>query len=467
MAALSRKARKERNYRILSDIYAFLVYAILYIPVAVMMAFSFNDQRYNYYWNGSKVDTWIEWKITGQSVTNNTSTVRVVLYSAATFSSSTSYSGTANYGYVTYDNGTKQWLSISGYNFSNYQVNKFADYTFTIPHNSDGTKTVTLQGSWSTSHSSYISGGNVSGQVTLTRIARASSISNLTTNLGTAGTITITRQSSDFTHTLTYSFGSSTGTIATKTTNTSVSWTPPVSLISQFGANEKSKTGTLTCETFSGNTSVGTSTSTLTLTIPNTSMNNISGRYGTAVTIPAYNSCTSGLSYTFAYQYGGIWHTIGTSTTKEISWTLATDRIGDVENSSTGDVPIRVRTYRGTTLINEATAMAHMSIPPNTSSATSGTIGSSLTISISKAHSKLTSTIKYSFGSVTNQTIATTTTSTSVSWTPPTSLLEEIPNSASGTGIIYVYTYNGTAPCGAVSYVLTLSAASSVVPTSS
>lgn len=50
--AASKKAKKEKRNRILGDIYAFLVYAILYIPVAVMMAFSFNNQRYNYYWNG-------------------------------------------------------------------------------------------------------------------------------------------------------------------------------------------------------------------------------------------------------------------------------------------------------------------------------------------------------------------------------------------------------------------------------
>ena len=29
-----------------------LIYAVLYIPIVVMMVFSFNDQRYNYYWNG-------------------------------------------------------------------------------------------------------------------------------------------------------------------------------------------------------------------------------------------------------------------------------------------------------------------------------------------------------------------------------------------------------------------------------
>ena len=44
--------RKRRRNRIISDLYAALVYTVLYIPVAVMMIFSFNNQRYNYYWSG-------------------------------------------------------------------------------------------------------------------------------------------------------------------------------------------------------------------------------------------------------------------------------------------------------------------------------------------------------------------------------------------------------------------------------
>ena len=50
--ALTRKEKKARNINRLCNVYAFLVYMVLYIPVAVMMVFSFNDQRYNYYWNG-------------------------------------------------------------------------------------------------------------------------------------------------------------------------------------------------------------------------------------------------------------------------------------------------------------------------------------------------------------------------------------------------------------------------------
>ena len=87
------------------------------------------------------------------------------------------------------------------------------------------------------------------------------------TTMGSANNITITRASSSFTHTLTYSFGSATGTIATKTTSTSVSWTPPTSLASQI-PNSTSGSCTLTCYTYNGSTLVGTSTATVTLSVP-------------------------------------------------------------------------------------------------------------------------------------------------------------------------------------------------------
>lgn len=415
--------------------------------------------------NGGTTDTWIEWAVTERSISANTSTVRAILYSQNTAGKTSNYSGNAEYGWVSYNNGTKQWLTISGYNYANYNINKFADHTWTIAHNDDGTKTISLQGQFTTK-SSWITGGSVNGNVTLPRIARASTISNLNTRLGTTGTITITRQSSDFTHTLTYTFGSASGTIATKTSNTSVSWTPDVSLINQFGANSSSGTGTITCTTYSGNTAVGTSTSTLTLTIPNSSLANVSGTFGSALTLTASNACSSGLTYTFAYYNGSSWQSINSTTNKTQSWTPNTSLIANVSNASSGSFNIRVITYRGSTAINTATATATLTIPKNTSSAVSGTIGSALSISITKAHSNLTSTITYSFGSASG-TIATTTSSTSQSWTPPTSLLTQIPNSTSGTGSITITTYNGTASCGSNSYALTLSAANSVVPTSS
>lgn len=38
--------------RRLGNLYALLIFAFIYLPIVVMVVFSFNDQRNNYYWNG-------------------------------------------------------------------------------------------------------------------------------------------------------------------------------------------------------------------------------------------------------------------------------------------------------------------------------------------------------------------------------------------------------------------------------
>lgn len=50
--SMTTRAKKKRSLKLLADLYAILIYAVFYIPVVVMMAFSFNDQRNNYYWAG-------------------------------------------------------------------------------------------------------------------------------------------------------------------------------------------------------------------------------------------------------------------------------------------------------------------------------------------------------------------------------------------------------------------------------
>lgn len=417
--------------------------------------------------NGSKVNTWVEYKVTSQSVANNTSTIRVVLYSQATWDSGTAHEVTKEYGYVNIDSSQQKYSMTGGYDFGNKKLNKFADHTFTVTHGTDGKKTVTIGGAWSDNWSSYISGGSASASVTLPQIARASTISNLSTTLGTAGTITITRQDTSFRHTLQYSFDNSNWTnIATGIVAGSYSWTPSVDLISSF-SNSKTKTGYLRCITYtSGNVQVGTKTSTLTLTAPSSSLSNVTGTYGTALTLTATNACSSGLTYTFQYYNGSAWTSIASGVTgKTRSWTPATSLIANVDNASTGTISIRVITYVGTATVNTASATATLTIPKNTSSARSGTIGNALSIPITKAHSKLTSTITYSFGSKSNVIIVEKTTSTSYSWTPSTSLLTEIPSATSGVGTIKIESFNGTKSLGSNTYELTLAVANNVVPT--
>ena len=85
--------------------------------------------------------------------------------------------------------------------------------------------------------------------------------------MGTSMTIGITRYVNTYTDTITYKFGTATGTIVTKTGNASVSWTPPTTLASEI-PNASSGALVLTCTTYNGNTVVGTSSITVSLAVP-------------------------------------------------------------------------------------------------------------------------------------------------------------------------------------------------------
>lgn len=95
----------------------------------------------------------------------------------------------------------------------------------------------------------------------------ASTLSAQPGDIGSAIPITIDRENTSFTHTLKYDFYNASGTIKEKTTATSVSWTPPMSLCSEIPSN-LSGTCTITCETYSGNTLVGSTDCTVNLTVP-------------------------------------------------------------------------------------------------------------------------------------------------------------------------------------------------------
>lgn len=140
----------------------------------------------------------------------------------------------------------------------------------TVSHVSDGSKSLAISAVFyirATLSGTYYDSISASANITLDSIPRASSVSAANMTMGTAGKINISRASSSFTHTLTYSLGNSSGTIATKTTATSVSWTPPISLASQI-PNATSGTCTITCTTYNGNTNIGSKTCTFSLTVP-------------------------------------------------------------------------------------------------------------------------------------------------------------------------------------------------------
>lgn len=135
----------------------------------------------------------------------------------------------------------------------------------TIAHDSDGGKTMPFSVYTPDTRNLSPTYGppeiRLTGTWKLTTIPRASSISAINADIGSDTLITISRASSAFTHTVTYKFGSLTGTIAKKTTKTSIPWTVPTSFYGQI-PNAKYGTVTLTCQTYSGSTLLGSKTAT-------------------------------------------------------------------------------------------------------------------------------------------------------------------------------------------------------------
>lgn len=209
--------------------------------------------------NGFKLR--LDYEVTKQSTADNKSTVHMVLYLYANTTGSYNQDGDAYWSI----NGKKTYYTFS-YTSPAWYV--LGERTEEISHNNDGTKTVTLSGVWC----SAISGGwvpyslSVSGEVTLPTIPRATTPGIGGVTMGETAHISLPRASSGFTHTLRYVFGGAAETIASGVT-TGYDWLVPESLAAQIPDAASGK-GTLTCETYSGSTLIGTKSVTFTASVP-------------------------------------------------------------------------------------------------------------------------------------------------------------------------------------------------------
>lgn len=197
-----------------------------------------------------------------QSITNNTSNVTVSVRFYRTNTGYTTYGTGTLYVKI---NGTTYTQSVTPYDeITNSGITLFTK-TLDIAHGDDGAKTLTCS-AW-ISHNAPLTSTEQSYSQVLTTIPRKSTMSVSNGTLGTAQTLTVTRKSTSFTHTITYTCGSYSGTICTKSSNTSISWTPPLDLAT--GApNGTSVYVSFTITTYNGNTAIGSNTSSITCVIP-------------------------------------------------------------------------------------------------------------------------------------------------------------------------------------------------------
>lgn len=137
--------------------------------------------------------------------------------------------------------------------------------TVTLTHNSVGERSFSV----SISAGIYTSAVNASGTATFTldTIPRASTVTGTGLVFGQEGTLNISRASSSFTDTITYSLGGYSGTIATKTSAASVAWTPDVNMMNAV-PSATSAAVSVTCKTYSGDTLIATKTTTVTVSVP-------------------------------------------------------------------------------------------------------------------------------------------------------------------------------------------------------
>lgn len=184
-----------------------------------------------------------------------------------------------NTGYTTYGTGTV-YCKINGTQYSEGVTSSdkithsgivLFTKTLDIPHNDDGTKTLTCS-AW-IDHNSVDSSEQSYSQE-LTTIARASQPSlvtypNTTQNIGDFGeefSIHMNTASQSFTHTVRYEYGNRSGTIATGVVN-GTTWAVPLEFMNDI-PNDTSGSGRIYVDTYSGSTKVGTKYTGFTATVP-------------------------------------------------------------------------------------------------------------------------------------------------------------------------------------------------------
>ena len=221
----------------------------------------------------------IAWTVDSQSVANNTSSVTVKVQLVSTGASYTINSSASKSGSVTI-NGTKYTFSFTA-SLSGNQTKTLYTKTVTVSHNADGTKTCSFSATCGinvTLSGTYYGNVTASGSGVFDTIARASTISSITSSVSVNGTntctVNITRAASSFTHTVVFSFGSYSKT--TTGVGTSTSYAIPTSWINAI-PNATSGTAKVTVTTYSGSTKIGSAVSkNFTLTVPSTVVPTIS-----------------------------------------------------------------------------------------------------------------------------------------------------------------------------------------------
>ena len=294
-------------------------------------------------------------------------------------------------------------------------------------------------------------GKTKSASYTVSVVSGVSSISgNSSCDIGSTYSLSITRLKSSFTHTVTFAINSSYTSGARTGKTASDSYTIPTSWAAQIPSST-STTMTVTCTTYNGSTSLGSTTKSVTLNIPSSwkpavSISKTLTNGGdssqvivsvTTVNLTASATASTGTSISSYSWSGGA--VSGTGASKTHSPTSA----------GSYTYTVTATDARGRTNTATVTATAVSGVSSFSLGATSVNFGGTVSVTISRIKSSFTHKVKYHISNSYTDTL--TGQGTSSSKTIPESWAASIPNGSAINLSVTVETMNGTSSLGTAS----------------
>ena len=213
---------------------------------------------------------WVKWELSDQNIAGNKSTIS---WSCGVTPGHKFYSNAVKMSAVTI-NGSQVYAGGTYSNITDYKERTLASGTLDISHSSDGSKTFTVSAFsgkvWKEDSGGYLTATAAAQSFALPTIPRATVPVIGSVVLGQTTIISLPRAVPSFTHTLTYTFGSFSGTIA-EGAGTEAEWRDvPYDFATQIPSSPTG-IGTLTCKTYNGSTLIGTKPVNFTVVVPNNS----------------------------------------------------------------------------------------------------------------------------------------------------------------------------------------------------
>ncbi len=232
------------------------------------------------------------------------------------------------------------------------------------------------------------------------------------------------------------------------------------------GTKTVSASFTFNTELYEG--TIKASTSKKLTTIPRTTTPSLSAssvKPGGSITI-SMPRASSSFDHTLTYSCGKSSGTIGSNLGTSKTWTVPTSFITQNPNGNQ-TCTITCKTYSGSTYIGSKSVSFTVGYyGASTFTLSGGSVGSSVTASITRNYSGFTHQVYWKFTGQSSYTSASSSAGTSLTWTPPASTLHAlIPSTTKGTLTVLVRTYYGSTKIGSdATKTLTLSVPSSIVP---